>query len=111
MSALVTKQSLQTMLSNPNRVYVERVIGRALVALLNRQTHSEQATNATHVHNNVGFTGADAHSGSLTAKYFMKHGSLQDWMVQKWTKADKHGFARLAKYHSQLNEIAQQKRA
>ena len=56
--------------------------------------------------NGIGFTGADAHSGCLTAKYFIKHGTLADWQVERWTKLSKSGFSRLTKYHKQLNEIA-----
>ena len=111
MTAIVTKQSLQSMLSNPNREYVGRVIGRALVALFKRQTKDEQAINATEVHNKVGFTGADARSGSITAKYFMRHGKLQNWQIDRWLKQDKNGSPRLVKYHKQLNEIANERNA
>lgn len=106
---LVTRESLAAMLANENPAYVQMVIGRALCRLLERQTQSEQSSNATDEDNGVGFTGADAHSGSLTAKYFMKHKHLEDWMVERWTKVGKSGFPRLCKYHKQLNEVATQK--
>lgn len=106
---IVTRESLAAMLTNENPAYVQMVIGRALCRLLERQTQSEQSSNATDEDNGVGFTGADAHSGSLTAKYFMKHKKLEDWQVARWMKIGANGFPRLCKYHKQLNEIATQK--
>jgi len=101
--AQVTRESIIKMLNNPNPAYVQAVIGRALVVLLNNQTRDEQANNTTTQDNGIGFTGADARSGSITAKYFIKHHSLQDWMVEKWAKPNRRGIPRLAKYHAQLN--------
>lgn len=107
---IVTKESLQVMLDNPNRNYVMHVIGRALVVLFNRQTEAEKATNDTKEYNMIGFAGADAKSGSLTAKYYLKHKKLEDWQMDKWLKKGaKSGVARLCKYHRQLNEAAQAK--
>lgn len=104
--AKVTRKSLQAMLDNNNPEYVAAVIGRALVVLFNNQTRDEKSMNATNQDNGIGFTGADAHSGSITAKYFIKHHSLMDWQVDRWTKPAASGYARLAKYHKQLNEAA-----
>jgi len=104
--ATVTRESLQAMLDNPNKDYVARVIGRALVVLFNNQTRDEQSMNATNQDNGIGFTGADAHSGSITAKYFIKHKTLLDWQIERWTKPAASGYARLAKYHKQLNDAA-----
>ena len=106
MSKVVTRESLQNMLDNKDPNYVAKVIGRALIVILNNQTRDEQASNATTQHNGVGFTGADAHSGSITAKYFIKHKTLLDWQIARWTKPAKSGYARLAKYHKQLNDAA-----
>ena len=103
---LVTQESLQAMLDNPDQVYVAHVIGRALAALLNRQTQEEQSSNETRLHNNIGFTGADGRSGSLTAKSYIKRNGLQDWQIERWVKRGKNGFSRLTKYAKQLNEIA-----
>jgi hypothetical protein len=111
MTSIVTRESLQMMLNNTNPVYVQKVVGRALVALLQRQTEEERAENTTKVHNSIGFTGSDGHSGCLTAKYFMKHGKLEDWMVQNWTKIGSKGTSRLTKYHAQLNQIAVEKQS
>ena len=100
---IVTRDSIARMLDNPNRKYVEAVIGRALLALLDRQTADEKAAADTRVWNAVG-------SGTLTAKFYAKHGCLLDWQVNKWTKKASNGYPRLAKYHKQLNEIALEKR-
>ena len=109
MTAIVTRDSLQTMLDNDNVNYVNVVIGRALVGIFNRQTSSEQNTDSTTEDNGVGFAGYDAYSGSLTAKYYLKHKSLLEWQRDMWTKKNKNGIARIAKYHKQLNEIAEEK--
>lgn len=106
---LVTHDTIKHMLANESRAYVEAVIGRALLALLDRQTEDEKVCNDTRVWNAVGFSGADAKSGSLTAKFYAKHGKLLDWQVDKWTKKSKNGYPRLCKYAKQLNEIALEK--
>ena len=85
---------------------VERMIGRALVGLFKRQTEDEAKCNDTKFVNNVGFSGSDARSGSLTAKYYMKHKRLEEWQVKKWIRLGKNGHPRIARYHRQLNEIA-----
>jgi hypothetical protein len=106
---IVTRDSIRNMLNNDNRAYVEAVIGRALLALLDRQTEDEKIAADTRVWNAVGFSGADAKSGTLTAKFFAKHGKLLDWQVDKWMKKAKNGYPRLCKYAKQLNEIALEK--
>ena len=108
---LVTRESIRTMLRNPNPRYVENVVGRALVALLQRQTKDEQRANDTRENNGVGFSGCDGRSGTLTAKTFIRDGKLLDWQVARWTKSQKNGYPRLAKYAKQLNEIALEKGA
>lgn len=105
----VTKDSLQQLLDSDNPKKVEAVIGRALSALYDYQTADEQNSDATLNHNGVGFTGADAHSGSKTAKFWMKHHKLLDWQIDMWLKKGAKGYARLAKYHTQLNKIAELK--
>jgi len=109
---LVTRDSIQLMLNNPNPAYVVQVVGRALVAIFKYQTEDEKITNNTKEHNGVGFAGCDARSGSLTAKSFMKHNTLLNWQIDRWTKiSEKTGYARLCKYHNQLNTIANYKEA
>lgn len=109
MTTLVTKESLQQMLNDPRPEYVMAVVGKALVALFARQTKDEQSVNTTKVHNNIGFTGSDARSGSISAKYYIKNHRLEGWMVEKWLKQGKNNYSRLTKYHSQLNQIAIEK--
>jgi hypothetical protein len=111
MDAIVTKESLSKMLTNENQQYVGNVVGRALVAIFQRQTEVEKSSNQTVQNNGVGFTGADAHSGTIIAKYYLKHKKLEDWQIEKWIKSDKNGSPRIAKYHAQLNEVAISKRA
>ena len=105
-TTLVTRDSLQALLE---RKPVETV-GRALVAIFKTgQTDAERSSNTTAVDNGIGFSGADARSASITAKYFIKHGTLQDWQVEQWTKVAKNGYPRLCKYVKQLNDIAERK--
>lgn len=99
------------MLNNSNTDRKARIIGRALVALLQRQTEDERTANATNHHNNRGFMGCDARTGSITAKYFLKHGTLMDWQIEKWMKPTSTGTPRIVKYAKQLNEVAVAKAA
>lgn len=105
----VSKEWMTTYVRTMPRHRVEHMIGRALVALLQRQTDFEQRRNKTSVANNAGFSAADAKSGTLTAKAFMKRGRMLDWQLQKWTRDTKGGTPRIAKYHRQLNEIVEEK--
>jgi hypothetical protein len=108
MRTIIDKVHFDNMISagDPRAVHA---IGKALVHLFNRQTDDEQATNDTHVHNARGFTGADAYSGSITAKYYLKHRTLLDWQVDRWVKKNGKGYARLSKYWKQINEEAVKK--
>jgi hypothetical protein len=105
---IVTKELLTHMINNGPRQ--TEVIGRALVVLFNNQTTTEQASNDTIEHNMVGFTGADARRGSITAKYFLRHNNLQDWQIEYWTRPNSKGTPRLAKYWRQLDKAAQAKK-
>jgi hypothetical protein len=107
--SIVTRESLNEMLHRADQQYVGQVVGRALVALFRRQTAEEQNVASTIEHNNVGFTGGDSYGGTMTAKYFLKHNRLEQWMVERWMAVGKSGFPRLCKYAKQLNEIAQSK--
>ncbi len=57
--------------------------------------------NITREVNGIGFTGCDARSGSITAKYYLKYNTLQDWQLERWLEKN-----RICRYHRQLNEIA-----
>ena len=106
---IVTRESLIDLLKNDTRR--AEVIGRALVVLFNNQTSSEKAANVTNLNNSIGFTGADGHSGCLSAKYFLKHKTLLPWQVDRWMKLGSSGFPRITKYWRQLDAAAQAKRA
>ncbi len=106
---IVTRESLTSLISVENPEFVNRVIGRALVALYDRQTAAEKNATSTLNDNDIGFTGADARQGSLTARYFLKHGTLLEWQRELWTKRNVRGVPRLAKYWKQLDEVAQAK--
>lgn len=111
MSHIVTRESLIKMVSSSDQEYVVKVLGRALVALYDNQTAEEKNCAMTQEDNSIGFTGADAHSGSITARYFLKHRTLLDWQVEQWVKPNTKGIPRIAKYWKQLDAVAQQKAA
>lgn len=108
MQKIVTQTTLQQLITRGDTVAMH-AIGRALVHLLKRQTEYEQSANITRDYNLRGFTPGDAHSGCITAKYYLKHKKLLDWQIENWTKRNKKGIARLAKYWRQLNEEANKK--
>ena len=85
-------------------------VGKALLCLFRRQTESEKAANTTNTHNDKGFTQADAKSGCISAKYFLKHGRLEDWQMRMWRKKNKNGSMRISKYWAQLAEEAANKK-
>lgn len=105
----VTKEYIEAYLSNNSRDKCAHFVGRALLVMFRNQTADEQATNETRVSNGVGFTGADAESGTITAKYYLKHGTLQDWQVDRWLRRNRNGTMRLSKYWRQLDEAAKLK--
>ena len=111
MKIIVSRESLQALIDNNSQdtAYLTQLIGRALVVLLNRQTADEQRQAVTKTENGIGFTGADARSGTLTAKSFLKYGSLKDWQLDRWLKKNSRGYSRIVKYHGQLNEAALEK--
>lgn len=108
---MITKGSLYMMISTADEQKVQHIIGRALVALFNRQIDSEKADNDTKVTNFRGFTQGDARQGSITAKYYLKHGKLESWQVDAWTKRNVKGTLRIQKYWRQLDEVAREKAA
>lgn len=108
MTHLVTRATLMRLLNDDAKR--PHVIGRALVALFHKQTRTEQAANHTDNLNFVGFSGSDARDGSITAKYYLKHGTLLPWQIENWMKPFR-GFPRITKYARQLNDIATAKQA
>lgn len=60
-----TKEEILNLLNN------QRYLERAIVAIFEKQTQDEQATNSTKLNNNIGFNGPDAHLGSYMAKFIL----------------------------------------
>ena len=109
---IVTKASLTSMIRTAaSEEQLARIIGRACLALFKRQTEAERADNNVKVQNNRGFMPQDAKKGSITAKYFIKHGTLMDWQVRQWTNVNEKGEMRIVKYWRQLNEEAVARKA
>lgn len=108
MEKIVTRESMQQMIDAADAVKKQHIVGRALIAIFDRQTAHEQSRNDTEDANNIGFSAADAKTGSITAKFYMKNRVLLDWQLAKWLKP-RNGFARITKYHKQLNEVANEK--
>lgn len=84
-------------------------MGRALVHLFRRQTFDEQQSNDTRHDNGRGFTASDARSGSISAKYYLKHNRLESWHQAMWLKRNRRGQTRLGKYYGQILEEAKKK--
>jgi hypothetical protein len=104
----LTREQVVTLVTRQDAV-ATHAIGRALVHLLNRQTREEARDNTTRNHNTVGFTPADARMGCIHAKYYIKHGELQDWQAAYWQRPNSKGIPRIAKYWRQLAEEAAKK--
>lgn len=107
---IVTKQSMIESLNTLSDEKVIQYVGRALVAIFRNQTDNEKVENQTNHTNDIGFSSSDAKDGCITAKYFIKHGTLLGWMLDNWTR-DWRGAPRITKYHRQLNEVAMAKAA
>lgn len=99
--AIVTRESLILMIQTSPTKRQKHIVGRALVAIFNKQTDEEKNINSTKENNGIGFAGCDARTGSITAKYYLKHKTIEDWQLEKWLTND-----RIIKYHKQLNAIA-----
>jgi len=92
-----------------DETFVIHFIGRALAVLLNEQTNDEQIDATTKHTNFRGFSQSDAKSGTLTAKFYLKHKTLTPWQIKAWTKMWR-GRPRIAKYWKQLDRAAQARR-
>jgi len=109
MKHIVTKDSLIHMLQTADEVKKAQIVGRACLVLFNRQLEDEKQANTTNTTNYRGFTQADARTGSITAKFFIKNKMLHPWQVEQWLKTDVRGTPRIVKYWKQLDEAAKQK--
>lgn len=82
----------------------DKAVARALVVLYNNQTFAEQSTEHTLVHNNKGFTGADARLGTSMAKQYLTRGFLSPKQIAIWRRLNKKGVSKIGKYTRQLIE-------
>ena len=105
---MFTKEKFTQLIAKDPEVSVH-AIGRALVHLLDRQTAEESRILTTKVKNGMGFTPGDARIGSIAAKYYIKHKTLEDWQAKYWKKLNAKGDARIVKYWRQLAEEVQKK--
>lgn len=87
----------------------DKAVARALVALHNKQTASEQSSEATINRNGRGFTPADAFMGSNMAIYYLKFGCLSEKQISYWRKPNAKGIPRICKYSGQLLKISEEK--
>lgn len=103
---VVTKEWLAAKVKqDPNKV-----IGRALVAIYKNQTAIEQSITSTVQRNGIGFSKPDARVGTIGARMFNAHGTLDGWVVKVWSLPAKNGFPRICKYADQLQAIAEAKK-
>lgn len=79
-------------------------VGRAVVALYQRQTEDEQQTSNTNERNGAGFNGVDAPFLSSIAEQYLRKGYLTAKQADATRKTIK-------KYIGQLTEIANQREA
>lgn len=105
MKTIVTKDYLKTKVEE-NPVLT---IGKALVAIYERQTGDEKSALSTTHKNDVGFSSAHARIGSIGAKEFKSKKRLPTWVLKVWAQKDRSGYPRICKYVRQLNEIANEK--
>lgn len=88
------KETIQNLIdTNDQAVY------NALIQIYRRQTLSEQASMTTHLHNSVGFTGADAGFLSSLAESYIKYKRLSPKQLAYARK-------KMKKYWRQLQDIA-----
>lgn len=99
MTTTTWNESSITNLINTN----DKAVGRAVLAIYERQTSDEQSIGDTKYHNGIGFNGADAKYLSYCAEYMIKHHC--GLTGKHLTKARQ----RIIKYRKQLVEIANSK--
>jgi len=73
-----TEQEIVEMLKNS-----DHAVERAILAIYNRQTESEKNVDAAIVDNGIGFSGADASSGSYIAKWILSGRKISGKFVDK----------------------------
>ena len=89
----------------------DRAVGRALMALNERQTADEQASEHTRYLNGRGFRPCHARMGTSMANFFKARGYLSPKQVAYWRKPMKDGKSRIEIYANQLVKVAEAKQA
>jgi hypothetical protein len=75
----------------------DRAVERAMVAIWERQTRDEQATEATRHHNGIGFSGWTAKSGTYFANWVRSGRSLSGKHLAKARKIALHHAGQLTR--------------
>ena len=92
-----TKEQIKDKIKT-NQAWLER----AIVALFDKQTRDEQATEDTHVNNKIGLNKPDAHKMSYYAKWIMAGKHLNGRFLEDARN-------RVLKYSKQLTKMANNK--
>jgi len=98
---MYTKDQIVEMLKNK-----DAAVARALVALYNRQTVDEQASEETTHRNGMGFRPCHSFMGTEMAKFYITNGFLTKKQVDYWRNPMKDGKMRIEIYANQLLKIA-----
>lgn len=109
MQEQITLERILQLLMHPGELG-RKAVGRALVALNNRQTIDEQREQETKYNNNKGFQKCHAKRGTSMAGYVERNGALTNAQWQWWTSPAPGGTRpRITIYASQLLAIALEK--
>jgi hypothetical protein len=84
----------------------DRAVARALVVLTERQTATEQASEATINCNGEGFRPCHARMGTSMAQFYNRRGYLSPKQIAYWRHPQKNGQTRIEVYAGQLLDIA-----
>jgi len=87
-----TREAIETLIRTN-----DRAVERAMVAIWERQTADEQATEATRHHNGIGFSGWTARSGSYYAKWVGSGRHLSGKHLDKARRIALHHAAQLTR--------------
>lgn len=107
---VVTHDSLRAMIITADSEKRMRIIGRALVAMWERQLPHEKKSFRTTNHNGRGFCANDSVRGSFDALSFKRTRMISPARVQWWIDCSPSTKdMRILRYTRQLNEIAQER--
>lgn len=103
---MLTKEQIVNLLKTN-----DKAICRALVVLNERQTYTEQSSEATLNRNGRGFRPCHARMGTSMAKFYQKRGYLTEKQIAYWRREMADGNMRIGIYWKQLAEAAAEKAA